>query len=218
MKVGQIVRNNKRSQAGVLDDEKKRSLILDGGSLVVKIFRRSMILKYDLWFPEHIFYEDNALGNSYLILANHFVYLEEPLYYYYQHESSTVHTISEKRCEDRCEAGRLMLHEAKRHDYLDRYRPELEYSFTLLFYVNTLFTYMAGVRRTKYRFVKKLGEEMRCTFPDFQKNRYYCERTGEEEKKLIRIQMRSTVLFMGYYKLLWTYRKLRKKLSGKIVR
>lgn len=218
MKVGQVVRNNKKSQTGILDDEKRRSLILDGGSLVVKIFRRSMILERGLWFPEDIFYEDNALGNSYLILAKHFVYLEEPLYYYYQHESSTVHTISEKRCEDRCEAGRLMLEEARRHDYLDRYRPELEYSFALLFYVNTLFTYMAGVKRTKYRFVKRLGEEMRCTFPDFQENRYYCERTGAEEKKLIRMQMRSTIMFMGYYKLLWAYRRLRKRLAGKSAR
>lgn len=218
MKVGQVVPNNKKSQTGVLDDGKRRSLILDGGSLVVKIFRRSMILEYELWFPEHIFYEDNALGNSYLILAKHFEYIEEPLYYYYQHESSTVHTISEKRCEDRCEAGRLMLKEAERHDFLDRYRPELEYGFALLFYVNTLFTYMAGVKRTKYGFVKKLGEEMRCTFPDFQENAYYRERTAAEEKKLIRMQMRSTALFMIYYKLLWTYRKLRKKLSGKIAR
>lgn len=217
MKVGQVVHNNKKSQTGILDDGKRRSLILDGGSLVVKIFRRSMILRHELWFPENIFYEDNALGNSYLVLAEHFEYIEEPLYYYYQHEASTVHTISEKRCEDRCEAGRLMLEEARRHDFLDRFRPELEYSFTLLFYVNTLFTYMAGVKRTKYRFIKKLGEEMRCTFPDFQVNKYYCERTGEEEKKLIRMQMRSTVLFMCYYKLLWTYRRLRKKLSSQNV-
>lgn len=213
MKVGQVVANNKKEQSGLLDTQKRRSLILDGGSLVVKIFRRSMILENALWFPEDIFYEDNALGNSYLILSEHFEYLEEPLYYYYQHEASTVHTISEKRCEDRCEAGRLMLREAERHDYLDKYRTELEYSFTLLFYVNTLFTYMAGVKHTKHQFVKKLGEEMRCRFPDFQENPYYLERTGAEEKKLIRMQMRSTVLFMGYYKLLWTYRKLRKRLG-----
>lgn len=213
MKVGQVVRNNKKSQTGILDDEKRRSLILDGGSLVVKIFRRDMILEHELWFPEHIFYEDNALGNSYLVLAKHFAYIEEPLYYYYQHESSTVHTISRKRCEDRMEAGRLMLAEAERHDFLDRYRPELEYSFTLLFYVNTLFTYMAGVKRTSFRFVKALGQEMKWRFPEFQKNPYYCERTHEEEKKLICMQMRSTLLFMGYYKLLWGYRNLRKKWS-----
>lgn len=215
MKVGQVVHNNKMSQSGVLNDEKRRSLILDGGSLVVKIFRRSMILENELWFPEHIFYEDNALGNSYLVLAKHFEYIEEPLYYYYQHQSSTVHTISPKRCEDRLEAGRLMLEEAKRHDFLDRYRPELEYSFTLLFYVNTLFTYMAGVKRTRYRFVKAMGEEMRCRFPDFQNNSYYQERTHEEEKKLIRIQMKSTLLFMVYYKLLWAYRNFRKRLQGR---
>ncbi len=76
MKAGQVVHNNRSSQTGILDDEKRRSLILDGGSLVVKIFRRSMILEHELWFPEHIFYEDNALGNSYLVLAAHFEYIE----------------------------------------------------------------------------------------------------------------------------------------------
>lgn len=210
MKVGQVVPNNKAGQSGVLNDEKKRSLILDGGSLVVKIFKRSMIIENELWFPEDIFYEDNALGNSYLILAKHFEYIEEPLYYYYQHDTSTVHTISEKRCEDRMEAGRLMLEEARRHDYFEDFKPELEYSFTLLFYINTLFTYMAGVNKTRYGFVKAMGKEMKNTFPKFQNNPYYLERTHEEEKKLIRMQQKSTLFFMLYYKLLWAYRKWRK--------
>ena len=210
MKIGQIVPNNKKEQSGVLDVQKRRSLILDGGSLVVKIFRRSMILENELWFPEDIFYEDNALGNSYFVLAKHFEYIEEPMYYYYQHDASTVHTISLKRCEDRMAAGRIMLEEAHRHGYYDDFLPELEYSFTHLFYVNTLFTYMTGVGRTKIGFVKALGKEMKQTFPDFEKNPYYQERTHEEEKKLVRMQQRSTVFFMLYYKLLWAYRNWRK--------
>lgn len=215
MEVGQIVPNNKRSQSGILDREKRASLILDGGSLVVKIFRRSIILENGLWFPEDIFYEDNALGNSYLVLAKHFEYIEEPMYYYYQHDTSTVHTISPKRCEDRMEAGRLMLEEAKRHGYYKEYEKELEYSFTLLFYVNTLFTYMAGVDKTRHGFVKRMGNEMRRTFPDFQNNPYYLERTHQEEKKLIRMQQRSTLFFMLYYKMLWAYRRWRKKRGAK---
>lgn len=210
MKVGQVVPNNKKEQCGLLNKEKRKSLILDGGSLVVKIFRRSMILENKLWFPEDIFYEDNALGNSYLILARQFEYIEEPLYYYYQHSASTVHTISPKRCEDRMTAGRLMLREAKRHNFYEEFKPELEYSFTLLFYINTLFTYMAGVEKTKYSFVKAMGKEMKQTFPDFETNPYYQERTHTEEKKLIGIQQKSTFLFMLYYKLLWAYRKWRK--------
>ena len=211
MEVGQIVHNNKKSQSGILNKEKRASLILDGGSLVVKIFRRSMIMEKELWFPEDIFYEDNALGNSYLVLAKHFEYIEEPMYYYYQHDTSTVHTISPKRCEDRMEAGRLMLAEAKRHGYFEELRPELEYSFTLLFYINTLFTYMAGVGKTKYGFVKAMGKEMKETFPEFEKNSYYQERTHAEEKKLIRMQQRSTLFFMLYYKLPWAYRRWRKR-------
>ena len=211
MEVGQIVHNNKKSQSGIMNKEKRASLILDGGSLVVKIFRRSMIMEKELWFPEDIFYEDNALGNSYLVLAKHFEYIEEPMYYYYQHDTSTVHTISPKRCEDRMEAGRLMLAEAKRHGYFEELRPELEYSFTLLFYINTLFTYMAGVGKTKYGFVKAMGKEMKETFPEFEKNSYYQERTHAEEKKLIRMQQRSTLFFMLYYKLLWAYRRWRKR-------
>ena len=210
MKVGQVVPNNKKEQSGVLDTQKRRSLILDGGSLVVKIFRRSIIVENELWFPEDIFYEDNALGNSYLVLAKHFEYIEEPMYYYYQHDASTVHTVSVKRCEDRMAAGRIMLEEARRHHYYDDFKPELEYSFALLFYVNTLFTYMAAVDRTKISFVSALGKEMRAAFPDFEKNPYYQERTHEEEKKLIRMQQRSTMLFMLYYKLLWAYRRWRK--------
>lgn len=210
MKVGQVVPNNKKEQSGLLTKEKRQSLILDGGSLVVKIFRRSMILENELWFPEDIFYEDNALGNSYLILARQFAYIEEPLYYYYQHDASTVHTISPKRCEDRMTAGRLMLKEAKRHNFYEEYKPELEYSFTLLFYINTLFTYMAGVDKTRYNFVKAMGKEMKQTFPDFESNPYYQDRTHAEEKKLIRMQQKSTFLFMLYYKLLWAYRKWRK--------
>lgn len=210
MKVGQVVPNNKKDQCGLLTKEKKQSLILDGGSLVVKIFRRSMILKNELMFPEDIFYEDNALGNSYLVLAKQFEYIEEPLYYYYQHDTSTVHTISPKRCEDRMEAGRLMLKEAKKHQYFEDFKPELEYSFTLLFYINTLFTYMAGVKKTRYGFVRAMGKEMKQTFPDFESNSYYQERTHAEEKKLIHMQQRSTLFFMLYYKLLWAYRNWRK--------
>lgn len=213
MEVGQIVPNNKPDQAGVLDDEKRKSLILDGGSLVVKIYKRKIILEHELFFPEGIFYEDNALGNSYLILANHFAYINEPLYYYYQHNTSTVHTISPQRCEDRMEAGRVMIKEAKKSGYYEKYHAELEYSFTVLHYVNTLFTYMMGVKHTKYGFVKKMGDEIREYFPDFQKNPYYLERTHAEEKKLVAMQQNSTLYFMLYYKLLWAYRNFRKKLK-----
>ena len=106
-----------------------------------------------------------------------------------------------------------MIDQAKKFGYYDEFYAELEYSFTQLHYINTLFTYMVGVRPVKRSFVEKLGREVREYFPDFQKNPYYVERTHPEEKKLIAMQQKSTLQFIIYYKLLWTYRNLRKKLK-----
>lgn len=213
MEIGQIVHNNHPSQTGVLNKEKYRSLILDSGSLVVKIYKRHIILDYSNRFPEGIFYEDNAISNSWMLRAKHFEYIEEPMYYYYQHDTSTVHTITKRRCEDRMEAARVMVREAKEFGFLEEYYAEIESSFTTLFYVNTLFSYMAGVGKTEYNFVKAIGKEMKETFPGFMENPYYLQRVHEEERKLIGMHMKSTLYFMLYYKLLWAYRNFRKRIG-----
>ena len=203
--------NGRDDQSGILDDEKKKSLILDGGSLCTKIFKRERILKQGLFFPEDIFYEDNAVGNSYMILANHYEYIKRPLYYYYQHSTSTVHTFSTVRCDDRRTAGKLMIEEAKRNGYYDDFVEELEYSFTLLHYQNTLFTYIACVKPLSLKYIKNMSREIREYFPNFQKNPYYISRTHPEEKKLMAMAQKSTLLFVTYYKLLWAYRNFRKR-------
>lgn len=213
MEIGQVVHNNTPEQAGVLNKEKYKSLILDGGSLVVKIYRRHIILDYPNRFPEGIFYEDNAISNSWMLRAKNFAYIPEPLYYYFQHGGSTVHTITQKRCQDRMEAARVMVREAREFGFFEEYYPEIESSFTTLFYVNTLFSYMAGVKKKKLSFVRAMGKEMKEAFPGFQENPYYHKRVHEEERKLIGLQMKSTLCFMLYYKLLWTYRGLRKRLG-----
>ena len=213
MEIGQIVPNNRPEQSGKLNKEKYKSLILDGGSLVVKIYKRNIIMDYPNRFPEGIFYEDNAISNSWMLRAKHFEYLQEPMYYYYQHNASTVHTITKERCENRMEAARIMIKEAKEFGFFEEYKEEIESSFTTLFYVNTLFSYMAGVKKKEYSFVKAMGEEMRENFPDFRQNKYYLERVHAEERKLIDMHMKSTLYFMLYYKMLWTYRNFRKTLK-----
>lgn len=213
MKIGKVVPNSRPEQCGVLTPEKYRSLILDSGSLVVKVYRREIFMDHEIRFPEHIFYEDNAVGDAVMLHAKHYEYIPEPMYYYYQHNTSTVHTITKERCEDRMEAGRGIVREAKRFGYLEQYRPEICFEFTVLFYVNTLFSYMVGKGRKSYRFVKKMGDEMRDTFPEFMENPYYLERVHAEEKKLIAMQQRSTLLFLAYYKALWTYRNFRKRIK-----
>lgn len=211
-KVGkEIVANSFDDQVGVLGHEQKKSLILEGGSLCVKIFKRQTIINNELWFPENIFYEDNAMSDVYLLLSDRFEYIKEPMYYYYQHGNSTVHSFSERRCLDRMEAGRIALANAKKFGFYEEFKDEIEYKFILLFYINTLFTYMPFVRPTKVKFVRDITRELVDTFPSFADNKYYIERTAAEEKKLIAMAVKSPLKFYIYYKLLWGYRNFRNK-------
>ncbi len=220
-KVGQIVHNNNQSQTGVMNKERYKKLLIETGSLVVKVYKRELIVgdyipgsevKLNI-FPEDIFYEDNAVSNTWMLRSRHFEYIEEPLYFYYQHQASTVHTISQKHLEDRMTAGRQILKEARDNGYLEEYRPEIEFQYTVLFYVNTLFSAMPRESGLKgcYGFTKALGREMKETFPDFQENSYYQEKVHPEEKKLIAYQMKSHMFFYVYYRLLWFYRGLRSR-------
>ncbi len=170
MQVGRIVQNNSLEQTGVLDKEKHKKLIMRSGSMVIKIYRHDVIKENNLDFPEGIFYEDNCAGPLWSMYFTHFEKLEEPLYYYYQHVSSTVHYISEQKCRDRMTAATLFYEECNKRQLLEPYYKEIEYRFTELYYVNTLFSYMQGMSHPRMGFVKDLRPGPFERFPRLKAN------------------------------------------------
>ncbi len=201
MTVGKIVQNNTLEQTGVLDEDKHRKLLMRSGSMVIKIYRHSIIRDNGLNFPEGIFYEDNCAGPLWSLYFTHFEKVEEPMYYYYQHQVSTVHHITEAKCRDRMKAAVLLYEECKKRGFLEKYHKEIEYRFSELYYVITLFSYLSGVKRPKLSFVKELRAGVMERFPEFEKNPYYIQNTGKAEQELIAMQGRSDVLFFWYYRL-----------------
>lgn len=210
MKIGQIVDANTMDQTGILDEERYRRLMLNPCSMVIKIYKKSVIDRYELRFPEEMFYEDNCAGPVWMLHFRHFEKVQEPLYYYYQDASSTTHYISEAKCRDRMRAGKLLVEQCRQYGFYEPYYRELEFAFTKLYYVNTLFTYVIGVKRQKLSFLEDLKRGMLEEFPDFQKNSYFQDGFDAEQKKLVGLHMKSSLLFWGYYKMLSGYRKIRK--------
>jgi len=210
--VGKIVQNNSMDQTGVLDEEKHKKLAMRPGSMVIKVYLRSIIEENHLRFPEGIFYEDNCAGTVWSFYFTHFEKVEEPLYYYYQHDTSTVHVITEEKCRNRMEAGRLLAEECKERGFLEKYHAEIEYRFTEIFYHITLYSYMLGAKHKRLGFVKELRDGIRNTFPDFLENKYYVNWPDAEEKEMVRLHMKSNMAFFFYYGLkVW----VRKKRAGK---
>ena len=73
---GTVVENNTKDQTGILDQEKHRKLLLRPGSMVIKIYRNSVIRENGLCFPEGIFYEDNCAGPLWSLYFTHFERVE----------------------------------------------------------------------------------------------------------------------------------------------
>lgn len=207
--VGKVVRNNTREQTGLLDREKHGSLFMRPGSMVLKIYKAGIIRENRLDFPEGIFYEDNCAGSVWSLYFKRFERVEEPLYFYYQHQLSTVHGITEEKCRHRMRAAELLYEECQRRGFLEEYRQELEYRFSELYYVITLFSYMQGVRHTKLSFIRELRKETKKKFPEFWENPYYREYTGQEEQRLVAMQERSDLRFYLYYRLQLLARRLK---------
>lgn len=209
MKPGKLIINNTSDQTGILDEEHYRKLILKPGSMVIKIYKKSIIDQYTLRFPEKVFYEDNAAGPLWMLHFRHFELVDEPLYYYYQHENSTVHKISEERCRNRMETAELLIVQSREQGFYEKYRPELEARFTQLYYVNTLFSYMAGTHFPKYSFLKELRNGMLSYFTNFRENPYYHEMYDDEQRKMIDLHMAHPLLYAIYDKALRLYRRIR---------
>ncbi len=213
MKPGRLVVNNTKEQTGVLNEEKYRLLMKGCGSMVIKIYKREVIEKNNLHFPEYVFYEDNCAGPVWMLHFTHFELVDEPLYYYYHHEASTVHHISRSKCEDRMTTGKMLVKWCKDAGFYEPYKPELEFVFTKLYYVNTLFSYVVSGERASLKFLKEMADGMKEEFPRFRENPYYQQLYDEEQKRLINYHMKSSLLFLVYYRLLNGYRKVRAKVK-----
>lgn len=203
----------KEEYIGDITHDKFRKLISNSGAIVTKVFRRRIFEEPKLRFPEHMFYEDNAIGTELIHRASKIAFIDKPMYFYYQDANSTTHALSESKCYDRMEAMRIMIRLAKEGAYFDEYYTEFEYKFMNLFYQNTLFSYLRGTRHVKMGFIRKLGKEMHDTFPNFQNNPIYQAVLNDEEKRMMALQQKSTLVFLIYYKLLWFVRDLKSKIK-----
>ncbi len=214
MQVGKVIRNNTEDQTGVCTEEQKKKLAMRPGSMVIKVYRGSMVRENNLHFPEGIFYEDICAGTIWMLYCGRFEKVEEPRYYYYQHDVSTVHYISEAKCRDRMAGAALMVEECEARGFLQQYYSEIEFRFAEIYYINTLFSYMSGVRHKKLAFLAELRDGMKKYFPKFEQNPYYLKEIGPEERKLAALHMKSNIVFYVYYVLLNTARKWKKKIRG----
>lgn len=74
---------------GAIDVQKRSQLILECGSVCLKVYKRSMLLESGIVFPEKLQYEDNYFVPALMLYVDRFEFVSEYLYYYCMNSEST---------------------------------------------------------------------------------------------------------------------------------
>ncbi len=158
---------------GVMDKEKYIRTILNINPIWSKIYKRSIFTDNQIYFPEHLLYEDIALMALPSMFAKKISKVQEHLYYYRIDNISTTRSINNFNYFDRLEVSRFLLNSFKKHNLYTTYKDEVDFIFTNFFLTMTI---RGCLKRFDPPLPEKIVEvrtEIENLLPTYQKNKYF---------------------------------------------
>lgn len=182
-------------------DERNKHILLNGARLVTCILRKSLFSTHQLAYPEQLFYEDNAIASALYLSAKQVVKVEGGHYYYRQNNISTTRSRNNYRFFDRLETSRLFLAHLRRLGFYDRYREEVEFRFTELFFVNSILGAVSQFTPPEKEYTHCIKREMLELFPHFRQNPHYRQRIPLKIRTFLALILFNTQLGVTLYRL-----------------
>ncbi|MCM1171690.1 MAG: glycosyltransferase [Clostridium sp.] len=143
------------------------------GSVWSGIYRKSMITDNEIWFPEHMIYDDNYWCCVLNFYVSSLYIVDKVIYHYFRHPDSVFHEEKSLRHLDRLKSELLILDAYKERGLFDLCKEQLEYNFVGRFFIDTLVlifwrfdTLPKGFDDT-FEFMRQKVLEL---FPDYKKN------------------------------------------------
>ena len=142
------------------------------GSVNTAIYRKDIIFDNNVWFPEHMAYEDNYWGAVLRLYTRDMYIVDRIMYHYFINVNSTIMTKNSTHHLDRLKAEVFKVEEFKKRGAFEALYEELEAEFIVLFYANTIHTIFTKfdsmeIMPEVYRFMK---DRIYNYFPDFKQN------------------------------------------------
>lgn len=110
-----------------------RKLIIEGVRMLGVLYRRSMIIENNVFYPERLFWEDNAIYACFFLPSKSIVVIEDVLYYYFIGvQNSSSKSISYIKVRDRVTSTDLLLDNVKLRGFYELYADEFDYRWLSL--------------------------------------------------------------------------------------
>lgn len=162
-----------RDAAALAGDELRRRIIMCPSPVWSAMYRRTLITGNGLFFPERVFYEDNAVALAIQLSARNPVKIDATLYGYHIYDASVSHRMNDYRFFHRLSSAVTLKGHLQRLGLYGRWREEIDYVLINQYYTHTItgcvyrFEHVPLLRQ---RYVRHTVERV---VPDFRHNRFY---------------------------------------------
>ncbi|MBS6559180.1 MAG: glycosyltransferase family 2 protein [Clostridiales bacterium] len=153
------------------EDLRNKALFCLGG-IWRNIFKKSIIEKYHIRFPENLSYEDNYFMTMYLAYIKSYSCCNKAYYYYVQHENSTIHKKDNSQMQ-RIIVEKMLLNDMKERGLFEKLKDGYELMAIQRWYINTLGIIYKYRTKESNKIASQVKKEFHQYFPYYKKNIYY---------------------------------------------
>lgn len=152
------------------------------GGLWSGLWKRSLFEENDIVFPKKLRYEDNYFGSLVDCYLKKISFVPIVCYFYRTNPSSTVHARNESYQLDRIQIEKTLLAEVKKRGFFEKYHAAWEYIYIFRYAFNTSMMLISTYDDPPVKIIKQLWQDLENEFPNWRKNRYYCQTVGMKGK------------------------------------
>ncbi|BBF43202.1 glycosyl transferase [Lachnospiraceae bacterium KM106-2] len=181
-----IIRNQKvitkdlypTEQIFFIHDEESRKQILNLQSPCCGVwgalYKRSIIVDNNIYFPEHLTYEDNYWGTLIQYYINSLCIIPDHFYNYYLdlEMGSTSTKMDSTHHFDRLKVELLKIEAFQDRGLFSLYHDEIEFNFLQLFYINSVSVIATRFTYIPYEILNQMVKTVHNIFPNFMQNPY----------------------------------------------
>lgn len=165
------------------EGEDKEGLFLDPQSVCCKLYRRTMVTDNGVFFPEKMFYEDNAWCPLCMLYVEKAAYIDEVLYQYRLNASSTTECGDFSKYMDRCRTAVWLDLELKRRGLDKRFSDAADFWFFHCFWVSCAKMCVTGFGKTHFKVLHQLRRYVYPKRKQYFTNKYYMKNIRNYERE-----------------------------------
>lgn len=171
------------------------------GSVWSGLYRKEVILSNNVFFPEHLRYEDNYWCSLIKVYLNKVYFIDDLLYYYRQNRNSTTHTKNQSFQFDRLKTEEMLLDEAHKRGAFYRFYEAFEYMYAVRYTINTIFLIASHFDNPDIAKLDEIKASLKRLFPNWYRNKYLKKTRLNLKIKAVAVKYFSPKIIVLFYKI-----------------